>query len=260
MKNPSFLSKSIAGCTSVAFILFLFGCDTSASDPSDAAPLPLGATNCSNLASFSKESKTFQLAGSSESITIVVEGYPEKINGYDVVRSRVIDRHPDGLGEYIGCSNEQGFLDVATDGWNPAEPNNAQYYERYTWEPPLFTCKFGDPVDLVCEWSGLSGGTPEREVSRVLSYESIDLPYGKLDNVMKIESSSYDEFGRFAGPTLFWLDQSLGLVRASEAGTTLELLSYTPPVGGKQLATPLPSFTIQRHFIRRMLQSKYSFD
>lgn len=255
MNNWPLHSTTFVLSFALALLISLSGCDSSDADGEE--PLAAGALNCADIASFTSESKTYQVAGTTTTFTSITEGFPEKVNDHDVLRVRILNEHPDGLGEYIGCDPEKGFLDVATDSWNALEPQNSQYYDRKFWDPPLFTCSFGVREGTVCEWSGLYDGEPEREVSRVLGYESIQVPFGSLTNVMKMENSSFDESGIYSGPAHFWVDESLGIVRVTDltSGASIELLSYDPPSANKSYA-PTATFGLEARIIHRLMSSQ----
>ena len=219
--------------------LFIAACSFSACDSSDpdapgaSSPASFASISCDDIASFTRESATYRVVGTSITFTTVTEGFDEMINGYDVVKVYTPGDTPVGLGEYAGCSDQYGFLDVATDSWDAFDPNNTAHHRRNLWEPPMHLCKYGTNVGTSCDWAGLDGGEPGRTETKVVAYETVVVPYGRFENVMKLETSSYDEFRLYDGPNHFWLAEGIGFIRAEdlETGDALELMNYTPPAG-----------------------------
>lgn len=192
---------------------------------------------CSQFPPPPGETHTFQVVGTSYTFTTISERVSERVGGYVVYRTRRSD-NPPGLGMYTGCDPNHGEVDVATDWWNLINPDQRG---RYYWEPPLYTCQYGDPAGTVCEWVGEFAGGYQREVTEVIGYESVTVPYGTFQNVMKIENTVYDEDGIFDGPLYFWIDSQIGPVRAEEvgSGSAIELIAYSPPAyDAKTLAFP----------------------
>jgi len=177
---------------------------------------------------------TYRLVGTTLTFSTFTEQVSGLIGGQVVYRIGATDSPP-GLGLYIGCNDTLGEVDVATDSWNAFEPDNPQFYGRDFWEPPLFYCQPGNPAGTVCEWTGTFGGEQERNVMEVLAYESIVVPLGAFDNVMKAQITTFDSDGEvIPEPGIFWLDPSVGVLRAegADTGEAIELIAYTPvPTG-----------------------------
>ena len=244
------IRRAIAVCT-VALLFVSTGCDTNS--PEDD-PVTLTEINCDNFTQFTGEKKTFVVVGTSVQFTTVTNPFNEQINGHDVIQIRIPGEHPEGLGEYVGCDPDKGYLDVATDSWDAFNPTNTAHHRRNIWEPALYFCKYGTPANTECIWEGLDDGEPERQVTRVLAYETAAVPYGSRESVMKMEILNYDEGGLYTHG-LFWMDEALGIIRAAdpETGDVVELIAYVPPTASK-MSRPSPALLdvslmrqLQRH-------------
>ena len=255
-------TASRIGVTSRAIFLCLFiaACSFSACDSTDqdtsgtSSPASFASISCDDIASFTRESATYRVVGTSTTFTTVTEGFDEMINGYNVVKVYTPGHTPEGLGEYASCSDRFGFLDVATDSWDAFDPNNTARHRRNHWEPPMHLCKYGTDVGTSCNWEGLYRGEAERTETSVIAYETVEVPFGRFENVMKLETSSFDESGRYAGPTHYWLTEDVGFIRVEEleTGDALELVDYTPPAAGKLAIPGLSGRSL--HHLRSMLK------
>ena len=175
------------------------------------------------------ESWTYQVVGSVHTFTAVTEHVTEQVGGYTVYRLSGTDS-PAGLGEYYACDEDHGEVEVATDWWELGNPDN---HGRIFFQPPLYGCQYGDAVGTVIEWVGTFGGSYERDVSEVLAYETVTVPFGTFENAMKLRITMYDSDGIFDEPLYFWFDSSVGLVRGEEVdgGEVFVLTAYSTPTG-----------------------------
>ena len=178
---------------------------------------------------------TYEIVGEGYGFTTVSESVSESVGGYTVYRLRPTS-NPPHLGQYYGCIDEHGEVEVATDWWNVTNPSdNGRFY----YVPPLFGCQFGDPVGTSSIWTGSFGGGSAREESHVLAYETVSVPYGTFYNVMKVRIESYDGDGHETDePLYFWFDENIGPIKAQEvrSGSTVVLVGYSPPGGVSKVA------------------------
>lgn len=173
------------------------------------------------------ESWTYQLVGTSLTFTLVTEAVQEMVGGHSVYRLRDT-QNPPGLGEYLAPDAVHGEVEVATDWWDVNDPSN---HGRYFWEPPLFSCQFGDTVGSSCEWVGTFAGSPQRQVSEVLAYESVTVPLGTFTNAMKGKATTYENGVVTDEPLYIWVDKNIGILRAEEvnSGSAIVLISHSLP-------------------------------
>jgi len=202
--------------------LALSGCGNSTSPRDSPGPDP-----CPGFPPEAGETWTYRVVGTSATFTNVTEAVEERVGERVVLRLRRTDDPPD-LGEYVSCDPDRGRIEVATDWWDNGDPSHRG---RHFWIPPLFQCRIGEGVGDSCVWNGTFGGSEQREVSRVLSYESVTVPAGTFANVMKERVTTYDSTGVFDGPVDYWVDEDAGIVRAEEvsSGDAIELMFHTTP-------------------------------
>lgn len=178
------------------------------------------------------DQRTYRVAGTSSRFTTITEKVNELVAGRVVYRVHIVG-DPPGLGEYIGCDAMYGEVEVATDVWDEDNPSQN---ERVIFDPPIFRCPYGSPVDRICEWRGIAIEVV-RQVTSVLAYETVTVPFGTFQNVMKVIITEYDNDDELVDePLLFWIDRRIGIVKAQEAesGGVIELINYRPPVGKTQ--------------------------
>ena len=189
------------------------------------------------------ESWSYRLVGTALGFTNITEDVNEKVGGRDVYRIREIN-DPPGLGEYIGCLPDHGEVELATDAWAIDDPS---INERLFWEPPLHRCRYGTPTESPpCEWIGTFDGEFSREVTEVIAYETVSVPFGTFDNTMKVMLTEYDAGGIVDDERLFfWIDPSVGIVKGQEveSGVTIELIAYSPSSASPSLAGTVATST-----------------
>ena len=76
-------------------------------------------------------------------------------------------------------------------------------------QPTPFDAFYGDPVSTTCDWIGTFAGEYERELTEVLAYESVTVPYGTFSDAMKFQDTTFDMYGPFFD-CIVWADPSVG--------------------------------------------------
>jgi hypothetical protein len=197
------------------------------------------SSNNNNSGSQYGERWTYQVVGTSYTFTLVTEAVQEKVGGYSVYRLRDT-QNPAGLGEYFALDPVHVEVEVATDWWDVNDPST---HGRYLWEPPVFSCQYGDTVGTSWEWVGTFGGSPESQVSEVLAYESITIPLGTFANAMKAKVTTYEDSVVANEPLYIWVDKNIGILRAEEVntGSAIVLTGHSFPKISGVAKTELPS-------------------
>jgi hypothetical protein len=200
-------------------------------------------------------SSTYQLVGSDDQATIVAQEVTELVGGYRVYRSHVVG-DPQGLGVYNTCDRVLGEIEVATDWWYPSDPS---IHGRDYWVPPHPLCAQWGPVGSSCSWSGTLGGEWEQAFEQVLAYETVSVPFGTFPNVMKLRSSTYDEYGDWH--FIFWLDRSVGVVKMYDVQeeSTIVLVAHTPapaPATVYGQSAPVPDWASAMRSLKRIFSGK----
>ena len=103
-------------------------------------------------------------------------------------------------------------------------------YEKYFWEPPVFTCPYGTDVGNNCEWIGTFWGKNSRKLTEVLGYETVSVASGTYNNTMKIRETRYDANDDIYDSDILWVDKNAGWVKClyEDSGDIIELIEYSP--------------------------------
>jgi hypothetical protein len=170
------------------------------------------------------ETRTYRTMDGSYTFSVFTQAVSELVGGYEVYRGWRSD-NPPGLGGYVGCNEQHGEVDVATDWWDISDPS---HNGRYYWVPPLYYSQYGDAVGQSCVWSGTFGGSPEQNITEVLAYEDVAVPAGSFLQAMKVRLTSYSN-GNPYDDFYAWLHPTAGLVKAEDidGGSGIVLISYS---------------------------------
>jgi len=231
------LPLGVGGLSICLLILMIAGgCDDGGTQGPPGSPAH-GIT-CEGFPPPAGEQWTYRSSRTGMTWSQTTEEVDEAVGGYVVYRIHS-SYAPPGLGQYVGCDPDDGEVFVATDSWEAGCTGEDCFINRYFWEPPMRDCPYGTAIGEVFSWHGVEltdgvvTGTAYHTM-RVLAYETVSVPFGTIDNAMKVEFTGvYGE--ATLEPSFRWFDESIGLVRSEEisTGNAVELIGYSPPPGGK---------------------------
>lgn len=194
------------------------------------------------------ERSTFRVRGTSIQFTTETQAVAAPIDGHVVYRYHT-EGDPPGLGLYIGCTQEHGEVDVATDTWDAADPLNQASWGRDSWSPPLYRVPLNGLIGESRLWSGRFGAADEQWYTQIQDYEFVTVPAGSFI-AMKVLEEERDSAGQVIDATTFWIAPSVGVVKGEDSeGSVLELVSHSGgslPVRGETACD-----------LRRMVRSQW---